>query len=215
MTTADQDPDDDIIEVRAVAAERLTFFVDAVIAIALTLLALDLPVPSGNTNSEVLRSALDHYDDYLAFGISFAVIAARWNEHHRMFRYVHSLGGRLTGLTMLWLFTMVVTPFATRVITGDDAFQVRFGFYAVIQILSSLIYGLMLREVRREHLYVSSIPNGMFSQTALRTAGIIFGFAISIPVSFFTQYSYLCWIAIPFLLGLAHRFQRGPGVTPV
>lgn len=207
-TTAEHEPNDDIIEVRAVAAERLTFFADAVIAIALTLLALDVPVPTGNTNQEVLRFALDHRPEYLAFVISFLVIGAHWSSHNRIFRYVKALGGRLMGLTLLWLFMQVTTPFATRVITGDGAFQVRFGFYAVIQILADLVFILMVREVQREKLYRSALPADLFAHSYLRTGGLLFGFALSIPVSLFTDYSYVCWIAIPFVIAIGRRILR-------
>ena len=52
---------------RAVAAERLTFFSDAVIAIAITLLALELPVPSGETNHDLLHSVGELRAEYIAF----------------------------------------------------------------------------------------------------------------------------------------------------
>jgi hypothetical protein len=103
------------LEVRAIAVERLTFFADAVIAIAITLLALDLPVPTGETNRELLRSVGEHFPEYLAFLVSFLVVGAHWRGHHRTFRYVTMLGGQLPRLTMYWLLMLVITPFATRV----------------------------------------------------------------------------------------------------
>lgn len=207
MTTAQPERTDEV-DKRVVSAERLTVFIDAVIAIALTLLALDLPVPTGATNGGMLRSALDHHEEYLAFAISFWVIGAHWNAHHQIFRHVTSLGGRLTGLTMLWLFMQVVTPFATRVITGDGAFQARFGFYAVVQVLADLLFALMLREVQREKLYGPATPPGLFRRAYIRDGGLIIGFAVSIPVSFVTSYSWLCWIAMPFAVAIGQRFQR-------
>lgn len=207
-TTAEHEPNDDTIEVRAVAAERLTFFADAVTAIALTLLALDVPVPTGNTNQEVLRFALDHRPEYLAYALSFLVIGAHWSSHHRVFRYVEALGGRLMGLTLLWLFMQVTTPFATRVITGVGAFQARFGFYAVIQILADLVFILMIREVQREKLHRSTVPADLFAQSYLRSGSLLFGFALSIPVSLFTDYSYVCWIAVPLLIAVGRRILR-------
>lgn len=53
------------------AAERLAFFSDAVVAIAITLLAIDLPVPTGDSTPEFLAALRADPLDYLAFLISF------------------------------------------------------------------------------------------------------------------------------------------------
>jgi uncharacterized membrane protein len=66
------------------AADRLAFFSDAVVAIAITVLALGLPIPTGATNAELLQSAGQHIDDYIAFAVSFVVISAHWRGHHRL-----------------------------------------------------------------------------------------------------------------------------------
>jgi uncharacterized membrane protein len=196
------------IEVRSIAVERLTFFADAVIAIAITLLALDLPVPHGVTNAQFWHAALANRDEYLAFAISFLVISAHWGGHHRVFRYVTYLDGRLSGLTMLWLFTQVITPFATRVITGDGAFQSRFGFYAVVQLASFAIFTLMMREIETRRLYRSDTPPGFFRHAYLSQVGMAAGFLVSIPVSFFTGWAYACWFLGPFTASVIRRVRQ-------
>ena len=70
------------------SAERLSFFADAVIAIAITLLALELPKPEGTTNAELLHSVGVHRGDYIAFLISFLVIGSHWAAHQRVFSVV-------------------------------------------------------------------------------------------------------------------------------
>ncbi|WP_328685772.1 TMEM175 family protein [Streptomyces sp. NBC_01261] len=185
------------MEARAVSGERLTFFGDAVVAIALTLLALELPVPEGSTNSEVWHSATSHRESYLAFMISFVVIAAHWRSHHRVFRYVTATNTRLTSLTMYWLLTLVITPFATDVIGGHGAFQARFIFYAVVQFLACLLFILMVREVPRDSLQRPGTPPELFARAIRRLGMVALGFLISIPVSLFTHWAYLCWIVVP------------------
>src|SRR4051812_6059773 len=80
---------------RPLSAERMIFFSDAVVAIAMTLLALELPVPSGHRNDEVLRQLREGGEEYIAFLISFAVVGVQWFSHHRLFEYVARLGGGL------------------------------------------------------------------------------------------------------------------------
>lgn len=192
--------DDEVesLEVRAIAVERLTFFADAVIAIAITLLALDLPVPIGETNRDVLHFVGAHYTEYLAFLISFMVIGAHWRGHHHVFRYVTALGGRLRQLTMYWLLMQVITPFATRVLTGEGAFQVRFIFYALVQAIASLVFLLMTRDLRRHRLLRADTPPRVTTSAAWRTGTLAAAFLISIPLSFVSQaVAYSCWIVIP------------------
>jgi len=195
IVSTEREPSEDV-EIRTAAAERLTFFGDAVIAIALTLLALELPVPEGSTNSALLRSASDHRAGYMAFLISFVVIASHWRAHHRVFRHVAAVSSRLTNLTVYWLLLLVVTPFSTDVIGGDGAFQVRFGFYATVQFTACALFLLMIREIRRAGLSRAGTPTEVFSQATRGVGASAVAFLVSIPVSFLTTYAYLCWILI-------------------
>ncbi|MCF3102368.1 DUF1211 domain-containing protein [Streptomyces roseoverticillatus] len=212
-THASHKPDDGTGEARALAAERLIALVDAAIAIALTLLALDLPVPAGDTTGAMLSSVSAHGKEYLAFALSFVVIAAHWRAHHEVFRYVCSLNGRLTSLTLAWLFMQVLMPFATRVITADGAFPPRFSLYALVQVLASASFALIIREIRRAHLYRTDVPPRVFAETLVRSICLAAVFGVSVPVSFLTMSSdaYLCWLAAPIVLAVARRIQgRAP-----
>lgn len=195
------------------SAERLAFFSDAVVAIAITLLALDLPVPHGHTNAQMLRDIGAHGNGYLAFAISFLVIGNYWRAHHRIFGNVRRLGGWLLRWDMLWLLMIVLTPFATRVLTSDGAFPIRFGAYALIQAIASLAILAMNREIIRHGL--GRVPISAQRQRAIyrRLGTVIVGFAISIPIGFWTSWAYLCWAAIPVVSGIWSRVSvaRAPG----
>ncbi|GAA3486848.1 MULTISPECIES: TMEM175 family protein [Streptomyces] len=193
-----------------VPAGRLTAFVDAAVAIALTLLALDLPVPVGDTTGAMLRSVSEHRTEYLAFVLSFVVIAAHWRAHHEIFRYVGPLSSRLTGLTLAWLFMQVLMPFATRLITADGAFPPRFSLYATVQVLASALIALMIREVRRERLYLTGAPPRALALSRVRSLCLAAVFGASVPVSFLTTSTgaYLCWLTAPVVLAVAQRVQN-------
>ncbi|WP_328456600.1 TMEM175 family protein [Amycolatopsis sp. NBC_00438] len=201
--------DDKTGDARTAAADRLTMFVDAVIAIALTLLALELPVPTGDTTDAVLSSALAHGKEYLAFALSFTVIAAHWRAHHEIFRYVGSLSPRLTSLTLAWLFMQVLMPFATRALTAEGAFPPRFSFYALVQVLASTTFALIIREIRREHLYRTDVTPPEFAQSLVRSICLAAVFGVSVPLSFLITGTgaYLCWLAAPIVLAAARRIQ--------
>jgi uncharacterized membrane protein len=69
------------MDYEARAADRLTLFSDAVVAIAITLHAIDLPLPEGHTVSGFWSSVRHDSGHYAAFLISFFAIAAAWRDH--------------------------------------------------------------------------------------------------------------------------------------
>jgi uncharacterized membrane protein len=121
------------------ALERLIYFSDAVFAIALTLLALALPVPQGDTNRALWHSFTSHLgSDYLTFLISFLVIARFWTIHHRFFGRVRGVDRWLIQLDLLYLLWIVVLPFATRVL-GDVG---EYAFGTAVYAISVALVGL-------------------------------------------------------------------------
>lgn len=110
-------------------AERLVYFTDAVVAIAITLLVLPLVDAVGEA-VDARRSAAevvtDNISQFFSFLLSFAVIARLWTAHHRLFDGVATAPGRVVGLNMLWLLTIVVLPFPTEMVGGygEDRFTV-------------------------------------------------------------------------------------------
>jgi len=188
-------------ETERAAADRLAFFSDAVVAIAITLLALDLPIPTGDTNAELLRSVGEEGEDYLAFVISFLVISAYWRGHHRIFRYSMAAPPAVVWWNLFWLMMIVLTPFATRVLThSGGGFEVRFAFYALVQTLAALFLLLSVRVMARRHLLDPQSPPTLVPDAVLGLGTIAISFLVSIPLAFvITSWAYLCWAAGPIL----------------
>src|ERR1700748_2867625 len=90
--------------------ERLVFFSDAVVAIAITLLALELKVaPAGPHLTFADLAAAWH--KFAAFFLSFIIIAVFWVNHHRFFFYIKDVDGRTMVYNMCWLLFIVLLPF--------------------------------------------------------------------------------------------------------
>ena len=193
-------PDESLEEVERGAADRLTFFSDAVVAIAMTLLALELPLPEGRTAAELWHSAVhENFDAYLAFCLSFVVIASYWTAHHRLFRWVRRSDDRLRWLDLWWLFFIVVMPFITRVISegggADDTTQpVRFAAYAGVQVLINLVFIAMALHLRRAGLLRPVTPPELVDNALWGSGAVAVGFALSIPLFFVIPWAWVLWI---------------------
>jgi len=101
--------------------ERLVFFSDAVIAIAITLLALELKVtPAGPhlTFADIGNA----WHQFAAFFLSFIIIAVFWVNHHRFFVYIKAIDSRLMIYNICWLLFIVLLPF-TSSLTSNDFFN--------------------------------------------------------------------------------------------
>ena len=196
--------------------DRLVAFSDAVVAIAITLLALDLPVPTGATMSKFLSSVGNGTDEYVAFLISFVVIAAAWRRYHGVFRYIERVDARVRNYNVLWLLTIILNPFATRLLTvqGQSAAGPRglqFGFYALLQVLSSAALLLIVHHVAAHDLQASDTPPITDAQSDWESYGVMLGFGLSIPLFFVTSYAWVIWIVVPLAVGRIAELRRRRG----
>lgn len=193
------------------AAERVIFFSDAVVAIAITLLALALPVPrgfDGMTNRQLLHALGNDWGEYYPFLISFVVIANHWTVHRKIFRYVNRLSGKVIVANLGWLLMMVLIPFATRMLSGSGGFGVRFTLYALIQVIASACLLLMSGEIARGGLLRPGAPESARHPDHAPSLAIIIAFLVSIPVSFYTEWAFALWATAPLL---ARVLRRLPG----
>jgi uncharacterized membrane protein len=196
-------------EAELIAAERLIFFSDAVVAIAITLLALGLPLPKGSGDEAVWDSIQSLTNAYLAFLISFAVVGAHWRLHHRLYRYVARLDARLISINMLWLLMIIITPYVTRVLEGPDAFGLRFSLYATIQVVTMVTFVLMRRHIRSHDLLRVGTTGNVLAASDIAFIAVAAAFAVSIPVAAVTgsQLTYLIWVAAAFGARTLRRVQ--------
>jgi uncharacterized membrane protein len=200
------------------AVDRLTFFSDAVAAIAITLLAIDLPVPTGATVSQFWSSVRHNGGHYAAFAISFVAIAAAWDHHHDIFRYARSMDSRLRNLNTAWLLTIILNPFATKLLTSQGhqslgVHALRFGFYSLVQALSSGgLLAVLHHMVSRAQ--APGMPASVLTTTTWQSVGLLIGFGVSIPVFFATTYGWALWFAGPLTVQQVYRARNRAGAKP-
>lgn len=96
--------------------ERIILFSDAVFAIAITLLILEIKMPEAEhgTQAETIRGLVHLIPDFIGYLISFAVIGQFWTNHHKLFGYVSGYDGGLLWLNLLMLFFVAIMPFTTH-----------------------------------------------------------------------------------------------------
>ncbi|WP_029431312.1 TMEM175 family protein [Blastococcus sp. URHD0036] len=197
--------------------DRLITFLDAVVAIAITLLVLPLVDVLDEDHEQSLSTVLsDNAGRFGAFLLSFVVIARLWRAHHAMFERVGGYDPVFVSLNFGWLLTIVFLPFATQVAAvygGQDRLAVALylGTVAISSVLlavMSLLIGrrdaLRRDDVRPEH----ATPPGWWTTSALLLVAFVLGVAVP-AVNY--------WATLLLLLSapVEHAVQRRAGAVPV
>lgn len=125
---------------------RIEAFSDGVFAIAITLLILDIHVPSASP-AGLGVALLRQWPVYLAFLTSFATIGIMWINHHRLFTLIACADDGLLALNMLLLLGIIVVPFPTALVAdfieqpdGRVAALVYNGTFVFIAIVFNLLW---------------------------------------------------------------------------
>jgi uncharacterized membrane protein len=103
-------------EQQKLGLERIVFFSDAVMAIAITLLVIDLRVPEVDANlaaSQLPDRLLALLPNFTSFLISFLVIGVYWNSHHRYFLLIKRFDRKLIILNLFFLLFIALMPFVS------------------------------------------------------------------------------------------------------
>jgi uncharacterized membrane protein len=124
---------------------RLEAFSDAVIAIVMTIMVLELVPPHEPT----LEALADLWPIFLAYVLSFAHIAIYWNNHHHLLQAAKTVSGRVLWMNMLLLFSLSLIPFTTAWM-GETQFQpIPTAVYGLALLMSAFAYGFLVAALRR------------------------------------------------------------------
>ena len=131
--------------------DRLITFLDAVGAIAITLLVLPLIelLAGASTARDVGTLLGDHVAQFGSFALSFVVIARLWVAHHALTERVGAYDGPFLLINLSWAFTVVLLPFATQVTAVYGSERLAVGLYVGTVTASSACVSALSVLVRR------------------------------------------------------------------
>lgn len=197
--------------------ERLVMFSDAVVAITITLLVLDIRLPVGAADlndTELWRALVETWPRMLGYLISFAVIGAFWLGHHQKFAVITKAARGLIVLNLMFLCCIGIVPFVTALLAenpGVLATQVYASVMAACALMLGIIWlfailrGLIDPTVSRREQWK------IFLLSLLSTAV----FAVSIPVATYdpdlAKFSWLLLLPLSMSQHPSSRSRHGSG----
>jgi uncharacterized membrane protein len=189
--------------------ERIIFFSDAVIAIAVTLLAVDIKPPEVDP-SQLAAVLVGISPRFLSFALSFMVIASFWTEHHITFSYIRNYDYKLAWLNFLFLMFIVLTPFASSML-GYYQFDVTavIVYSAVIAMAGFARYGIWEYATHGHRLVDSELSSDVIKRLRIRNIIAPISFAVTIPLVFINVAFTAIWGVVPISIVVFRRFPKG------
>jgi len=168
---------------------RILALSDGVFAIALTLLILDIVVPATTADDELGKALLHIWPRYLAYALSFLVIARFWVIHHQTFRLIVRDNATLVWLNFLLLFFIAFLPFPTAVIGEKEGVPAAAVLYATAVFLTSASSAAYLwYATGRGNLLRPDVARGQIRAMRARSMSGPVLFALSVPIAAVAPY---------------------------
>lgn len=168
---------------------RIDALADGIFAVAMTLLVIELKIPESahvTNNASLLTTFVHLIPKFVAWIISFLVLALFWFGHHRTLHFVHRVDGRLIALNLMFLGFVSLMPFASAlsgeyvVLTGAQV------FYSATMSMVALFALLLSRYVyRHPELCNTPMPEGVFRAARFRTSMLIVISMVAIVIGYY------------------------------
>lgn len=126
---------------------RLEAFTDAVIAIAATIMVLELHAPAGTSIHELLKE----WPVFFAYLVSFALIYIVWYSHHNAFKKAKYISVNTYLLNGVWLFILTIAPFTTAWVGQNPNSTWPEFTYIFVQLIWSVAFHLMDNQILRDN----------------------------------------------------------------
>jgi uncharacterized membrane protein len=180
--------------------ERILFFSDAVFAIVITLLVLEIKVPHISDHSvKTLHTELAHLIPKVSgFVFSFFVIGLLWFEHHRIFRYINNFNTGLIWRNLIFLLFISFIPFPTALFSEYPWSNTAFLVYTSIFGLAALAKLWVWSYAVKTSLLPESFDKQRALQISRRSLGVPLGCLLCVILSFFLP-TYFAFLGFPFI----------------
>jgi uncharacterized membrane protein len=193
---------------------RLEAFSDGVIAVAITLLVLDLRVPAPGPHHAALATALGRqWPSYVAYVVSFATIGIIWINHHAVILRLREVDWMILVVNLVLLMTIAILPFATSLmatyLTQAQGEHLAAALYACSLLVMSLAFATFNWQVllRRPHLLHNQLEPARRREILKRTLSGIVPYAVAAviaPVSPYATLAICALVALFYALPVSH-----------
>lgn len=186
---------------------RLEAFTDGVVAIIITIMVLELKVPTGGNLADLLQSA----PLLVAYAFSFVNVGLYWNNHHHMFQVTEHVDGRVLWANLFLLFWLSLVPFVIRWLDESDFSSGATAAYGIVLGMAAIGYSMTERAIIARNGRDSAVARAIGSDR--KGWGSILVYAVAIPLAYYSRWAAIGLYVAVLALWLVpdHRFARQAG----
>jgi len=126
--------------------DRLTAFTDAVLAVIITIMVLEMKAPHGAN----LEDLFELWPVFVSYVLSFIYVAIYWNNHHHFFQLVKTVDGTILWANMHLLFWLSTIPFTTAWMGENNFAPLPTALYGGSLLLSAIAWLIMQAAIIRQ-----------------------------------------------------------------
>jgi uncharacterized membrane protein len=173
-------------------SERLEAFSDAVFAVIITIMALELRAPEGHTLADVRDDLLP---GLVAYVLSFSLLGIYWNNHHHLLRAAERINGSVMWTNLFLLFWLSLIPVLTEWVREEYEHPLPAAAYGVVLLASGFAYSLLVRALIRANGRDSAVARAIGSDVKGNLSLVIY--AAAIPLAFVSPWiSYALYVVV-------------------
>ncbi|MBV9604793.1 MAG: DUF1211 domain-containing protein [Solirubrobacterales bacterium] len=195
---------------------RLEAFSDGVIAVAITLLVLNIDLPHLRPGQSLAGGLLRQWPVYAAYVVSFLTIGIIWINHHVMIGRLREADRTILFLNLLLLMSIAVLPFATRLAAAylkqSRGEHLAIGVYSGSFLLMALCFSALNRHIllTKAHMLQTELPVEQRRQILYRSIAGVAPYAVATALAALSAYLTL---AICGALAVFYALPIGSGET--
>jgi uncharacterized membrane protein len=197
-----------------VEANRVLAFSDAIFAIAITLLTLNLQVRPGLHGADLTSALRKDLPAFGAYVLSFVILGQLWLAHHRIFGVIARVDRTVLVRNLVFLGLIAIMPFPVRLLSDYSNRPLAVAVYAVTFIAAMQLQRVIWVDVTRpEHrdLLREPVPDEVRTGFGRALLGMLVVFGAAVPVGMFAPgYTMLVWVVIIPLRLVVGRFTTWP-----
>jgi uncharacterized membrane protein len=193
-------------------ADRVLLFSDAIFAIAITLLTLELEVRPGLHGSTFTRGLRDLLPSLGAYALSYVILAQLWLIHHRILSVIARVDYPVLIRNLAILGLVAVMPFPVRLLSDYHDRPLAVAVYALVFVVAMLLQLLLWTYVtrpERRHLLREPVPDHVRRGFARAISGMLLVFGGVVPLAMFApRFAAVIWLVMLLAQLVVARFNH-------